>query len=56
MTFTRIREDGEDTGEDTADTVQVYRDLVGLPEDWTVTVEISTLAGPQEPRDAPEPR
>lgn len=56
LTFTRAADRDEDPADVGADAIRAYRDVLGLPEHWTVHVEISMLAGPTEPRDAPAHR
>ena len=53
LTFTRASEGGEDPGEVSAEAIRAYADLLGLPEAWTVHVELSVLAGPGDARDLP---
>jgi len=53
LTFTRASDGGEDPGEVSAEAIRAYADLLGLPEAWTVHVEVSVLAGPADARDAP---
>jgi hypothetical protein len=53
LTFTRAREGCEDPSEVSAEAVRAYADLVGLPEGWTVHVEVSVLAGPANGQDGP---
>jgi len=54
LTFTCPGSDG-DRAEVTAEGLRAYAELVGLPERWTVHVEVSTLAGPDDPQDQPSP-
>jgi hypothetical protein len=53
LTFTRSSEGCEDPGEVSAEAIRAYADLLGLPEEWTVHVEVSVLASPEDARDAP---
>jgi hypothetical protein len=34
LTFTRAREESKDAGDVSAEAVQIYRELIGLPEEW----------------------
>lgn len=52
LTFTRAREGAEEPEVVSAEAVQAYRELIGLPEGWTVHVEVSMLAGPANGQDA----
>lgn len=54
LTFT-FPSAGEDRAEVSADALHAYAELVGLPEGWTVHVEVSTLTGPDNPQDEPAP-
>ena len=49
LTFTRASDGYEDAGEIGAEAVRTYADL---PEEWTVHVEVSGLAGPANGQDA----
>lgn len=53
LTFTCASDGYDDTGELTAQAIRAYAELLGLPEEWTVHVEVSTLAGPENGQDAP---
>jgi hypothetical protein len=53
LTFTCPSDGGEDPGEVSAEAIRAYAYLLGLPEAWTVHVEVSALAGPADARDAP---
>lgn len=55
LTFTRASDGCEDPGHLSAEAIRAYTDLLGLPEDWTVHVEVSVLAGPANGQDAPGP-
>jgi hypothetical protein len=43
----------EDRAEVGTEALRAHAELVGLPEGWTVHVEVSTLTGPGDPQDKP---
>jgi len=43
----------EDRAEVGAEALRAYAELVGLPEGWTVHVEVSTLTGADDPQHKP---
>jgi len=56
LTVTRAAEGDEEPADIGAEALRAYRELVGLPEDRTVHVEVAPLTGPENPQDsAPAP-
>ena len=47
LTFTRASDGCEEAGEVSADAIRAYAELLGLPEDWTLHVGVSSSRAPR---------